>query len=166
MKTQVSFLIFFILVSCQKVDDAKTTKPIEYFDLENLSSEAKVEFSQDYYLGKGEISNVRFENGGVIIGLNDNDGLYKNLIVNENYIVVSYSYGQSSRTTIYNKKKAKLIHINSSMYVIGLLRQDVLSVQKDYYDSLDVQDPNYRGHIFENGKFDLRTSKYSFLSKM
>lgn len=171
MKIQLSFLIVLILVSCQKNDNKKDinekplTKSIEYLDFENLSSEAKVEFSKNYWLGSGKITHVSLENGGVLVGLTDDNDLYKNLIVTENYIVVSSSFGQNSQTIIYNKKQAKLIpQINSSMFVTGLLGQDVLSVQKDYYDSLDAQDPNYRGHIFENGKFDLRTSKYSFIS--
>lgn len=49
------------------------------------------------------------------------------------------------------------------MYVVDLLKDDVLSVEKDYFDSLDVEDINYKGHIFENEKYDLKTGKYTYI---
>lgn len=87
-------------------------------------------------------------------------------IVTENNIVVSCSYGQNSKTIVYDKKLAKLIEVNFSMFATGIVGDDVLSVEKDYYDSLDPQDPNYKGHIFENGKYDLKAGQYTFISNL
>jgi hypothetical protein len=166
MKWNLLVLTALTLSSCQINNKPKVIpESINYFDFENLSSEAKSEFSEEYWLGSGEIKEINYKNEGVIIGMED-DQLYKNLVVTENNIVVSYSYGNNSKTIVYNKKQAKLIQISFSMFVRDLLKNDVLSVEKDYFDSLDVQDPNYRGHIFEKGTYDLKSGKYSFVSHL
>jgi len=170
MKINLLTLATIILFSCQmdKKDknEEEAIKSIEYFDFESLSNEAKAEFSKEYWLGSGKISNVSIANGGAVIGISDDNGLYKKLIVTENNIVVSYSYGQNSKTIVYDKKLAKLTKINFSMFVTGISGDDILTVEKDYYDSLDSQDPNYKGHIFENGKYDLKTGQYTFISNL
>lgn len=40
----------------------------------------------------------------------------------------------------------------------------VLLAARDYYDSKDVEDPNYRGHIFEYGAYNLETQQYTFIT--
>jgi hypothetical protein len=170
MKTHFVLIIILVFFSCQmdKKDksEEEAIESIEYFDFESLSSEAKAEFSEDYWLGSGKISNVSIANGGAVIGISDDNGLYKKLIVTENNIVVSYSYGQNSKTIIYDKKLAKLTEISFSMFATGISGDDILTVEKDYYDSLDPQDPNYKGHIFENGKYNLKTGQYTFISNL
>ena len=164
MKWNLLVFIALTFSSCQNNNKQKVIPAsINYFDFENLSSEAKSQFSEEYWLGSGEIKEINYKNEGVIIGIED-DQLYKNLVVTEENIIVSYSYGNNSQTIIYNKKQAKLIQISFSMFVTDLLKNDVLSVEKDYFDSLDYEDPNYRGHIFEKGTYDLKSGKYSFLS--
>jgi hypothetical protein len=170
MNTNILVLVFLFLFSCQidkkNKNEEGSIKSIKYFDFESLSSEAKAELSEDYWLGSGKINEINYTNGGLIIGMSDDNDLHKNLIVTDNNIVVSYSFGQNSSTIIYDKKLAKLTQIGFSMFATGLHEDDILSVEKDYYDSLDPQDLNYKGHIFEKGKYDLKSGQYTFISNL
>jgi hypothetical protein len=166
MKFNLILLFVVTLSGCQiNKKNEVVSESIHFFDFQNLSSEAKSEFSEDYWLGSGKIHDIEYKNGSVIIGLEYN-GLVKKLVVTENYIVVSYSSGNNSKTIVYLKKQAKLINIDYSMFVVDLLADGVLSVERDYYDILDVEDVNYQGHIFEKGKYDLKTGKYTFISNL
>lgn len=167
MKFYHTFFIILFLVGCQKNNNQEDiSKSIKYFDFEKLSSEAKTELSKDYWLGTGKINEISSTNGGIIIDLSD-DNYGKNLIVTDDKIIVSYclTMGSNSQTITYNKKSNKLSLIDLHFLATGLLDKNVLLVARDYYDTLDPSDPNYKGHIFENGKYDMTTGKYTFISK-
>jgi len=155
-----------MLFGCnQNVDETipKNDKNIDvesFFDFNSLSSEAKNELSEDYWLGTCKINKIDFTNGGIILDIGD-ENLSKIMVVTNKKVVLSYSIGSNSSTIIYDKKTSKLLRIESSMFITGLSDKNVLTVSKDYYDSLDVDDPNYQGHIFETGTYDMSTDKYT-----
>ncbi len=166
MKFYYTFFILLFLVGCQKNNNkVDISKSIKYFDFEKLSNEAKTELSKDYWLGTGKIKEISSNNSGIIINLSD-DNYGKNLIVTDDKIIVSYclTMGSNSQTIIYDKKSNKLSLIDLHFFATGLSDKNVLLVERDYYDTLDASDPNYKGHIFEKGKYDMTTSKYTFVS--
>ncbi|MEC4050076.1 hypothetical protein OX284_011595 [Flavobacterium sp. SUN046] len=159
--------ILFLISGCQKTTEKKDiSKSIDYFNFENISSEAKKELTKDYWLGTGKIVGIKSSNDVIIIDLSD-ENYIKNLIVNKERIIVSYSLlvGSNAQTIIYDKKLKKIVYHNLPYFTEDLLDKDNLLVSKDYYDTLSVDDPNYRGHIFENGKYNLITGKYTFISE-
>ena len=164
MKFYHTFLTLLFLVGCQKNNNnVDISKSIKYFDFEKLSSEAKLELSKDYWLGTGKIKEITSSNGGIIINLSD-DNYDKNLITTDDKIIISYAVDSDCQTIIYDKKSNKLSLVDLHIFATGLSEKNMLLVSRNYYDTKDPNDPNYKGHIFEKGKYDIKTGKYTFIS--
>lgn len=173
----LNLFVIFILFGCtqkggdmvvpEKVDGSvkSNDENIEvgnFFDFENLSEEVKNELSQAWWLGQCRVKSIDFIHDGVILGLHDDDYL-KYMIVTSEKVIISYHLlvGTDGKTIIYDKKTGKLAETEITMFATGLVEQNVLKVERDYYDDLDASDPNYQGHIFETGTYDMSTDKYT-----
>jgi hypothetical protein len=127
-------------------------------DFNEISAVTKKELENEYWLGDFSIQKIIKKKDGIILELNNED-YAKLLIATEEYLLVSYAvFGSEERTLVYNK-------LQKSHYIIddfakGLINSSTILVERDYYDSLEPDDPNYQGHIFEEGEFNLKTQKY------
>lgn len=130
-----------------------------------LSKSIQAEFKEEYWLGTYLFNGIFANEDGIEIDLSTDD-LTKTLILTENYFTVSYHpmMGSDGQTLIYNFKEQKS-KLDSEIFVIRPLSPTLLLVGKDYYDSRDVEDPEYEGHIFEKGTFNLETGEYLFLER-
>lgn len=84
------------------------------------------------------------------------------MIATPEKVVISYHllFGTDGRTIILDKKTGQLKETETTLFATGLADKDVLKVEREYYDDLDPNDPNYQGRIFENGTYNLVTGKY------
>jgi hypothetical protein len=174
MKNKI-FLLFSLLIiaSCQeKSNQSSNNEPTEIkqnkntserilFDLQDISHVIKKKLSEEYWLGSISIQKIVEKNGGLILDL-WNDDYAKKLIVTDKYFIVSYAVDASEENTlVYNKSTKEHFIIND--FTKDLINSSTILVERDYYDSLDFDDPNYQGHIFEEGEFNLDSKKYKKL---
>lgn len=131
----------------------------------SLAEPIRKEFSEEYWLGTYQFNEAESLEDGIILDLGTDD-LSKTMVLTEDFFTVSYHpmMGSDGQTLIYNFKTGET-KLDSEIYVIRILSPDELLVGKDYYDSRDVEDPAYEGHIFETGSYNLKTGEYIFLEK-
>lgn len=139
------------------------------FNAENyglpLGAEARTALKEEYWLGTYHVNSVEATTDGIVMDISTDD-FSKTLLLTENYFTVSYHLmlGSDGRTLIYNFQNNTLTE-NDQVYAIRFLSPTELLVGKDYYDTRDVEDPDYEGHIFELGSLNLVTGEYIFLEK-
>lgn len=139
------------------------------FNAENyglpLGKEERTALKEEYWLGTYRVNSVEATTDGIVMDISTDD-FTKTLLLTENYFTVSYHLmlGSDGRTLIYNFQNNTLTE-NDQVYAIRFLSSTELLVGKDYYDTRDVEDPEYEGHIFELGSFNLVTGEYIFLEK-
>lgn len=122
------------------------------------------EFQEEYWLGTFHLNDIKSTENGIVIDLGTDD-LSKIMIITENYFTVSYHgiVGSDGQTLIYSFEK-KATTIDHDNFCYNFMSPTVLQAARDYYDSKDVEDPNYRGHIFEYGAYNLETQQYTFIT--
>lgn len=130
-----------------------------------LSKETRNELKAEYWLGTYHLNSLEASKDGTVMEISTDD-FSKTLLLTENYFTVSYHLlmGSEGRTLIYNFKENSFIE-NNEVYAIRFLSPTELLVGKDYYDTRDIEDPDYEGHIFELGSLNLLTGEYTFLEK-
>lgn len=139
----------------------------EQFNLKNyalpLPDSIRAMYKTEEWIGDLDIYEIESTEDGIVLVLNSDDS--KIILLTENYIVIGFHgiVGSYKQTLIYGFEEEKT-WLNYQVFGFGIFAKDVLRVGKDYYDSRDVEDPEYVGHIFETGTFDLKTMEYSFLS--
>ena len=140
------------------------------FDIESLPKDLQKELESEWWLGSlGTLSidKITQKKDGLIIsmgrGKNADSEIIKNIIVTEDYLIVGYAIGISEeRTLIYNKKTKSHSILND--FALDLMGKNSIKVSRDYYDSRDVEDPNYEGHFFEEGEYNLVNNSYRKLN--
>lgn len=138
----------------------------EQFNLKNyelpLPGSLREILKTEEWIGDLEIREFESTEDGIVLVLNSDDS--KIILLTENYFVMGFHgiIGNYKQTLIYDFA-AKNTSFNYEVFGYGIFSKDVLRVGKDYYDTRDVEDPEYAGHIFEVGTFDLKTNKYTFL---
>jgi len=186
MKTY-KLLFFFLLVSSSVTAQGKTTSdtlkywlstnfnieiPAELefvcqFDIQNyqgvLSEEVKNEFDAEQWLQNVLVSESVYDSSGILLDL-EMDYFSKTIALTKDYFTVSFHgmIGSDGQTLIYSFKEKEL-YLDNEIYVMEIISPTILIVGKDYYDSRDNEDPDYVGHIFEYGSYDLTTKEYIFL---
>jgi hypothetical protein len=132
---------------------------------EALSDDTRKEYNEEYWLGTYQFNEAEVTEDGIVIDLSTDD-LSKTMILTENFFTVSYHMimGSDGQTLIYNFKTGET-KLDPEIYAIRILSPEELLVGKDYYDSRDVEDPDYEGHIFESGTYNLMSGEYLFLEK-
>lgn len=122
------------------------------------------EMREEWWLGSFNLNNIVSTQYGFIIDIGT-DELSKTMIITENYFTVSYHgiIGSDGQSLIYSFEKNS-VSVDSESYCFNIIAPAVLIVGRDYYDSTDIEDPNYRGHIFEYGAFNLDTEEYTFIA--
>jgi hypothetical protein len=114
-------------------------------------------------LGTLSVNKIIQKKDGLIIsfgrGKEADSEINKNIIITEDYLIVSYAIGfHEERTLIYNKNTKS--HSIIDDFAADLIGKNSIKVFRDYYDSRDVQDPNYEGHVFEEGEYNLTNNIY------
>jgi hypothetical protein len=169
----INLLLIMVLVSCEMSTIQKSETELEGIEVESdsletilidfseISAVTKNELEKEYWLGNFSFQKIVRKKDGIILELNNED-YAKLLIATEEYLIVSYAvYGTEERTLVYNKLDKQHYIVND--FAKGLINSFTILVERDYYDSLEPDDPNYQGHIFEEGEFNLKTQTYSKL---
>ncbi len=128
-----------------------------------LSKEFKKQIKENYWLGQYVLNDFEISEFGLSITLTDDDYL-KKLLLTENFLIISYHLlaGSDGQSIIYNLT-TKEIYL-SNFIVASFISKNEIKVEKDYYDDRDVEDPEYRGHIWEYGIFNLEKKSYEYTS--
>gem|GEM_PF-3037960 len=127
-----------------------------------LDTAVKTELQADNWLGNRQLNSIEIDTNGIIVDLSE-DGLIKTLILLEDYFILSYHLmlGSSGESLIYSFDSHSF-YIDQELIVTKINTPTEVTVGKDYYDPRDVEDPNYQGHIFELGTYNLITRAYTF----
>lgn len=139
------------------------------FDMSNyvgtLSQAVKDELKEDYWLGMYEVVEIESSGNGIVIELSNSD-LIKKLILTHDYFIVSFHniMGDVGQSLIYSFKD-QTTTLDGDIFATDIFSPTILFVEKDYYDPRDVEDPDYEGHIFETGTYNLQTREYTFIGK-
>lgn len=135
-----------------------------YNYLGKLDDSILKEFQEELWLGTFQLNEVKSTFNGFIFDLGTDD-ISKTMILTENYFTVSYHgmVGSDGQTLIYSFEK-KATTLDQDNFCYDIVSPTVLLAARDYYDSKDVEDPNYQGHIFEHGAYNLETQKYTFIA--
>lgn len=145
----------------QKSDIEKTLLDIEKIPidvLEKLKSERWILNSENSFINK-----ITLKKDGIVISINENDSdLGRKIICTSDYLIFSYFVAGEEQSLIYNKQTKKYFIIDD--LAEDLIDNNSIKVYRDYYDSRGVDDPNYQGHIFEEGEINLKTKSYKKLS--
>lgn len=122
------------------------------------------EFQEELWLGTFQLNEVKSTFNGFIFDLGTDD-ISKTMILTENYFTVSYHgmVGSDGQTLIYSFEKNVTTNDRDN-FCFDIISPTVLLAGRDYYDIKDVEDPNYQGHIFENGSYNLETQQYTFIT--
>jgi hypothetical protein len=109
-------------------------------------------------------NSVNISLNGILINLST-DVYSKNLILTDDFLIISYhvDLGSEGESIVYNFKTKQFY--GSDFYAIELTSKSEILVENDYYDSRDINDPKYEGHIFETGTYNLLSNKYTFITK-
>ena len=166
----INLLLIIFLVSCEMTTKQKSVTELDsdevvsdsfetiLLDFSEISEVTQKELENEYWLGDFSIQKIIKKKDGIILELN-NDDYAKLLIATKEYLVVSYAVnGSEERTLVYNKLEKS--HYIMDDFAKDLINSSTILVERDYYDGLEPDDPNYHGHIFEEGEFNLKTQKY------
>lgn len=149
------------------IPDDKQLNPS--FDLSNytgnLCQPIIDELKEEFWMGMYEVNEIISTEFGIIIDLGSFD-LSKTLILTKDYFIVSFHtiIGDNGQALIYSFKE-RTSSINGEIYAWDIISPTELMVGKDYYDSRNIEDPDYEGHIFETGSYNLETGEYTFIGK-
>lgn len=129
-----------------------------------LPLEVVEELKKDEWQGDFKLAAVESVEDGLTIMLDD-EYSYRMLLM-ENFFLVSFHgiIGDFKQTLLYNFESKELL-TTFDYYALRPLGKNEISVTVDYYDSRDIEDPDYEGHIFEYGMIDLTTGEYTLLGK-
>jgi hypothetical protein len=168
------FSFIFFAVACKEDSISKIGDTINQksgientlLDIDNLPKYLQNELESEWWLGNLgtlSINKITQKKDGLIISLGrgkDTDSeTNKKIIITEDYLIISYAIGfHEERTLIYNKNTKS--HSIIDDFAADLIGKNSIKVYRDYYDSRDVQDPNYQGHIFEEGEYNLTNNIY------
>ena len=135
-----------------------TIDPKNYVQL--LPLEVVEELKKDEWQGDFKLADIESVEDGLTLLLDDEYSF--RMILMENYFLVAYHgiIGDFKETLLYNFSTKELITI-TDYYALRPLGRNEISVAVDYYDSRDIEDPDYEGHIFEYGMIDLTTGLYT-----
>lgn len=122
------------------------------------------ELKKDEWQGEFKLADVESVEDGLTIMLDDEYSF--RMLLMENYILVSFHgiMGDYKQTLVYNFESKELLTTHD-YYALRPLGKSEISVTVDYYDSRDIEDPDYEGHIFEFGSVDLTSGEYTLLGK-
>ena len=148
-------VILFCLPSCLNNKEEKIV-----VDAYNFDDQSKKELSQDWLLGQMKTNKITKKPFADIIDIST-DNYRKYMFVTKDKLIVSYAVngGGEDRTIICDRiTKTKTIY--DGFFATDIVSETRLLVEKDFYDTLDVNDPNYQGHIYQKGTFDMDTKLY------
>lgn len=144
------------------LDFETTIDPKNYTQL--LPLDVVEELKKDEWQNDVKLAAVESVEDGLTIMLDD-EYSYRMLLM-ENYFIVSYHgiIGDYKQTLLYNFD-TKELQTTYEYYALRPIGKNEISVTVDYYDSRDMEDPDYEGHIYEYGMMDLTTGEYTLLGK-
>lgn len=144
------------------LDFETTIDPKNYQQL--LPLEVVEELKKDEWQGDFKLADIESVEDGLTIMLDDEYSF--RMLLMENFFIVSFHgiIGDFKETLLYNFSTKELITI-TDYYALRPLGKNEISVAVDYYDSRDIEDPEYEGHIFEYGMIDLTTGIYTVFEK-
>ena len=131
---------------------------------QELPSVVREELKKDEWQGEFKVVEIETVEDGLTIILDDEYSF--RMILMENFFLISMHgiIGDYKQTILYDFE-TKDMYILASYYALRPIGRNEISVSVDYYDSLDFEDPDYEGHIFERGIVDLKTGIYTLLEK-
>jgi len=132
------------------------------FIINNFSESTIYDLTQSVFLGQMKINKILKKPHGFLINISPEDYYYKMAVRTRDFLVISYAFDAGEDRTIICDYRTNTSYITDDFILEDIIGEDLLYVMKDYYDSLDMTDPNYRGHIFEHGTYNLRTKEYTF----
>jgi hypothetical protein len=120
----------------------------------DIDPKLKSDLFDAFYLGDKEQHEVKVHPGVIHIDVSTAD--QKDLFITEHYIIISahLSMGNNGSSLLYDLKTRKLERLN--MNVAGFIEPHLLDVWFDYYED---------AHVWEYGKYDIRTKKYTRIRK-
>jgi hypothetical protein len=148
-------LVLLCLPSCVNKEEHKIV-----IGKNDFYSQTKKELSQDWLLGDTRTNKITKKPFAEITDIST-DEYRKYMFVTKDKIIVSYAVngGGEDRTIICDRiSKTKIIY--DGIFATDMISETRLLVEKDFYDTLDVNDPNYQGHIYQKGTFDIDTKLY------
>ncbi|MDV3911759.1 hypothetical protein CMT79_05915 [Elizabethkingia anophelis] len=114
----------------------------------------------------GFVPKITTGNGVITIEYSDNYPEYEepstilvDYYILENKFILSYTLGvqrSQYKTLIYDLVSNKITDYD---IYIERVNNNIGFMTRSYYDDRDANDPNYQGHIFENGKINLNTGE-------
>ena len=136
--------------------------PKNYVQL--LPLEVVEELKKDEWQGDFKLADIESVEDGLTIMLDDEYSF--RMLLMENFFIVSFHgiIGDFKQTLLYNFESKELL-TTFDYYALRPLGKNEISVTVDYYDSRDIEDPDYEGHIFEYGMINLTTGDYTLLGK-
>lgn len=144
------------------LDFETTINPKNYVQL--LPLEVVEELKKDEWQGDFKLADIESVEDGLTIMLDDEYSF--RMLLMENFFIVSFHgiIGDFKQTLLYNFESKELL-TTFDYYALRPLGKNEISVTVDYYDSRDIEDPDYEGHIFEYGMINLTTGDYTLLGK-
>jgi len=144
------------------LDFETTIDPKNYIQL--LQLDVVEELKKDEWQGEFKVAGAESVEDGLTIMLDDEYSF--RMLLMENYFLVSFHgiMGDYKQTLVYNFESKELL-TTYDYYALRPLGKNEISVTVDYYDSRDIEDPDYEGHIFEFGSVDLTSGEYTLLGK-
>lgn len=137
-----------------------TINPSNY--LQKLPIEVIKELQKDEWQGEFKLGDIESVEDGLTIMLDDEYSF--RMLLMENYFIVSYHglIGDFKQSLVYNFT-SKELETTYEYYALRPIGKNEIAVSVDYYDSRDIEDPDYEGHIFEHGIINLDTDEYTSL---
>ena len=122
-----------------------------------LDDALKELIKEDYWLGMTKINEIKFMEYGLVFNLNVEDYYIKSMIINPNFVMISYhlDFGSDGNAIVINLKNMN-VSVLDGYYINSIISDDELIVEKDYYDD--------QGHVWETGKYNLETQHYEMIS--
>jgi len=168
---QISFFVL-VFVSCKNNSSVKNGNISEnskcdnfddFFYIEGFDFETIKELKKPYYLGGIKKQKIIKNEFGIYANI-ESDEMPKTIVKTNDYLISSYTHwGVGTSRTIICNLDTKTSTNDNCFFVTKLIGHNLLLVQRDYYDNREIEDPEYQGHIFEDGEFNLETNTYKKL---
>jgi hypothetical protein len=148
-------------------DNLNLVVPNTYFNAEtvsynssygkDLSKQIRTTLSEEEWIGKTAVKEIKSDKGFVVVNLADED-YSKRIFITNHFIIISChaSAGSEGSSMVVDLDNMKAVLLEE-MTVNSIDSNDEITVGKDYYDD--------EGHIWEIGKYNLKTKEYTFVSK-
>ena len=114
---------------------------------------------EENFLGSYTVDKITRKSYGTIIRLST-PNVEKLAIRTKDYFIVSYTASFNDNRTIICDNNTKKSVILDYVYVLKLLDKDRIRVKSNYYDTKDVNDPDFTGTITEKSVFNLKFMDY------